>query len=97
MAKSFKDVVQNSARMGLGMPVETKNPLSRTNIRSRTTLPSSIRPGLPSAAIFPLGKPTSQVRPGRRTAGAGPNAISTGPPHCFAPDAHRALSSSSPG
>ena len=30
MAKSFIDVVQDSPRMGLGIPVKTKNPLSRT-------------------------------------------------------------------
>ena len=30
MAKSFKDVVKDSPRTGLGIPVETKNPLSRT-------------------------------------------------------------------
>ena len=30
MAKSFKVVVQDSPRTGLGIPVETKNPLSRT-------------------------------------------------------------------
>ena len=30
MAKSFKDVVQDSPRTGLGIPVKTKNPLSRT-------------------------------------------------------------------
>ena len=33
------------------------------------------------------------VRPGLVTKSAGPDAISTGPPRCFAPDAHRALSS----
>ena len=37
----------------------------------------------------------SRIRPSRRTAGAGPDAIFTGPPRCFAPDAHRALLSSS--
>ena len=31
MAKSFRDVVQHSPRTGLGIPVETKNPLSQTN------------------------------------------------------------------
>ena len=31
MAKSFKDVVQDSHRMGLGIPVKTKKPLSRIN------------------------------------------------------------------
>ena len=31
MAKSFKDVVQHSPRTGLGIPVETKKRLSRTN------------------------------------------------------------------
>ena len=30
MAKSFKDVVQDSPGTGLGIPVKTKNPLSRT-------------------------------------------------------------------
>ena len=52
MAKSFKDVVQDSPRTGLGIPVQTKNPLSRTNTKS-------VRPGLPFAATRPLGKPTS--------------------------------------
>ena len=32
MAKSFQDVVQDSPRAGLGIPVKTKNPLSETNI-----------------------------------------------------------------
>ena len=34
MAKSLKDVVQDSFRTGLDIPVETKNPLSRTNTPS---------------------------------------------------------------
>ena len=34
MAKSFKDVVQDSPGTGLGIPVKTKNPRSRTNILS---------------------------------------------------------------
>ena len=33
MKKSFIDVVQDSPKTGLGIPVETKNPLSRTNTR----------------------------------------------------------------
>ena len=32
MAKSFKDIVQDSPKTGLGIPVKTKHPLSRTNI-----------------------------------------------------------------
>ena len=31
MAKSFIDVVQDSPRTGLDIPVESKRPLSRTN------------------------------------------------------------------
>ena len=31
MAKCFKDVVQDSPRTGLGIPVTTENPLFRTN------------------------------------------------------------------
>ena len=80
---------------------------------SRTTLPSSVRSELPSAATCPIGTPTSranlggnkkipppadadsQVRPGRGTAGGGPDAISNGPPSCYALDAHQAPSSSS--
>ena len=31
MAKSFIDVVQDSPRTSLGIPVKTKKPLSRTN------------------------------------------------------------------
>ena len=31
MAKSFIDVVHDSPRTGLGIPVKTKNPLYRTN------------------------------------------------------------------
>ena len=31
MAKSFKDIVQDSPRTSLGIPVKTKNPLSETN------------------------------------------------------------------
>ena len=37
MAKSFKDVVQDSPRTGLGIPVKTKNPLSRTKNTTRGT------------------------------------------------------------
>ena len=32
MVKSVIDIVQNSPRTGLGIPVKTKNPVSRTNI-----------------------------------------------------------------
>ena len=32
MAKSVIDVLQDSPRTGLGIPVKTKKPLSRTNI-----------------------------------------------------------------
>ena len=84
-----------------------------SSLKSRTALPSSVRPGRPSVATRLLGKATSranqgrnkkipalndadsQVRPRHRTAGASPDAISTGPPGCYALDAHRALSSSS--
>ena len=108
MAKSFIDVVQDSPRTGLGIPVKA------SSLKSRTTLPSFIRPGLPSAAARPLGRLTSrasqgrnkaipppddadgQVRTRRRTAGAGPEANSTGPRCCHALHAHRAPSSSSP-
>ena len=38
MAKSFKEVVQDSSRTGLGIPVKTKNPLSRTNTPPRNRL-----------------------------------------------------------
>ena len=31
MARSVEDVVQDSPRMGLGIPVKTKKPLSRIN------------------------------------------------------------------
>ena len=31
MAKSSKDLVQDSPRKGLGIPIKTKNPLSRNN------------------------------------------------------------------
>ena len=34
MAKSFIDVVQDSPRTGLGIPVKTKNPLSLTKTLS---------------------------------------------------------------
>ena len=34
MVKSFKDVVQDSPRTGLGIPVKTKNLLSQTNTPS---------------------------------------------------------------
>ena len=80
MAKSFIDVVKDSPRTGLGIPVKTKKPLSRTNtqpaepafgfklhgwlvpLKSRTTLPSSVRSEHASAATRPLGKPTSRAR-----------------------------------
>ena len=133
MAKSLIDIVQDSPRTGLGIPVKTKKtPLSnqyptrgkafrlqtprvvRSSLKSRATLPSSVHPGLPSAVTRPLGRLTSRaskgrnkashplndadshVRPRRKTAGAGPDAISTGPSCCRALHAHRASSSSSP-
>ena len=37
MVKSFIDAVQDSSRSRLGIPVETKNPLSRTNTGRGTT------------------------------------------------------------
>ena len=131
MAKSFIDVVQDSPRTRLGIPVKTKKNPSRNNtppaeppfgfelhgwlvpLKSRMTFPSSVRSELPSAVTRPLGRPTSrasqarnkaipppddadsQVRPRRRTAGAGHDAIPTGPPRCYALDAHQAPSSSS--
>ena len=133
MAKSFKDVVQDSPRTGLGITVKSrKPPLSNqyttcgtafwlqtsrvvgSSLKSRTTPPSSVRPGFPSAATRPLGRPTSRASHGRnkaipppndmdsqicrkrRIAGAGPDAISTGPRCCRALHAHRAPSSSPP-
>ena len=86
-----------------------------SSLKARTTLPSSVRPGLPSAATRLLGRTTSrasqgrnkaipppndadsQVHPRRRSTGAGPDAISTGPRCCRALHAHRAPSCSSPG
>ena len=65
MAKSLIEVVQDSPGMGLGIPVKTKNPLSRTK-----TPPAEPPFGF---TLF----------------------FSTGPPRCFALDAHQALSSSS--
>ena len=116
MAKYFIDVVQDSPRTGLGIPVKTKkNPSFEPIHRPRNRLSALNFTGLPSAATHPLGRPTSrasqgrneaipppknadgQVRPRRRTAGAGPDAISTGPRCCRALHAHRAPSSSSPG
>ena len=41
--------------------------------------------------IPPPNDADSQVHVGRRIAGTGSDAIFTGPPHCFALDAHRAL------
>ena len=131
MEKSFINVVQDSPRARLGMPVKTKNPLSRTNtppteppfgfklhgrlvpVYSRVGLlrhPFAWNPRPP--ATRPLGltdqslqsgeekdpcpnRGGSSVRQGLATKGAGPDAISTGPPCCFAPDAHPALLSSS--
>ena len=85
MAKSFKDVVQDSPRTGLGIPVTTKKPLSRTSlIRSPGT---SIRGHTPVGQIDQgrnkrIPSPNdarSQVHPRRRTAGAGPDVFYTGP------------------
>ena len=45
--------------------------------------------------IPPPNDAHSRIRPRRRVTGEGPDAISTGPPRCFALHAHRALSSSS--
>ena len=120
IAKYFIDVVQDSPRTGLGIPVKTKNPLYRTNTppaeppfaggwsQLKVTYDSSV---LRSPGIFirghtpvrqgrnkrnpPPNDLDSRVRPRRRTAGAGPDAISTGPPRFYALDAHRALSSPS--
>ena len=54
MAKSFKDVVQDSPRTGLGIPVKNKNPFSQTN-----TPPAEPLFG------FKLHKPTSRANQGR--------------------------------
>ena len=67
MAKSFIDVVQDSPRTGLGIPVKTKKTLSRTK-----TPPAEPPFGIKLYA-------DSQIRPRRRKAGAGPDANSTCP------------------
>ena len=36
-----------------------------SSLKSRTTLPSSVRPRLPSAGIRPLGRPASRAKQGR--------------------------------
>ena len=43
MAKSFKNVVQDSLRTGQGIPVKTKNPLSPTNTPT-TEPPFGLKP-----------------------------------------------------
>ena len=86
MAKSFIDVVQDSPRSRLCLPVKTKNPLSRTNTPP-TERPFSFKL---HGRLVP-----AYSRPGLATKGVGPDAISTGPPRCFAPEAHRASLSSS--
>ena len=67
--KYFEDIVQDSPRTGLGIPVETKHSLSRTNTP----------PAEPPFGFSALNDADSQVRSGRRTADAGPDVISTGP------------------
>ena len=92
MAKSFIDVVQDSPRAGLGIAVKTEI-RGRTLFRQTDCRASQGR----NKAVPPPNDTDSQVRPRRRTAGAGPNAISTGPRCCCALHAHRTPSSSSPG
>ena len=73
---------------GPGLPSADTRPLgkptSRTNQGGNKKIP-------------PLNHIDSQVPPGRRTASAGPDAISTGLPCRCAPHAYRAPSSLSPG
>ena len=105
MAKSFIDVVQDSPRTRLGINVKTKKTLSRTN-----TPPAEPPFGfeLHGRLVMAYGHVRLFRRPFERpppflplahtlglTGGVGPDAISTGPPRCFSPDAHRALSPSS--
>ena len=72
MAKSFIDVVQDSPRMGLGIPVKTKTLSLEPKHHSRNRLSalnftggSSVRPELPSAATRLFGRPTSRANLGR--------------------------------
>ena len=46
MAKSFIDVVQDSPRTGLGIPVKTKNLLSRTNTPTAELFARNFHPRL---------------------------------------------------
>ena len=89
MAKSFIDVVQDSPMTGSpGTPIRGTRPLGRPTSRANQ--------GRNKKMLPPIDV-DSQARPKRRTAGAGPDAISTGPRCCRALHAHRAPSSSSPG
>ena len=71
-----------------GLPCAATRPLGRPTSRAGQGR---------NKAIPPPNNADSQVRPRRRTAGAGPDAISTGPRCCPALHAHRAHSSSSLG
>ena len=84
MAKSFIDVVQDSPRTGLGIPVRSKKP------------PLSNQLHRPRKRLSAINFTDSWFHPRRRTAGAGPDAISTAPRSFHALHAHRAPSSSSP-
>ena len=82
MTKYFIDVIQDSLRTGLAYLLKPKPSLANLGRNKK---------------ISPPVDADSQVHPGRRTAGASPDAISTGPRCCRALHAHRAPSSSSPG
>ena len=58
MAKSFIDVVQDSPKTRLGIPVKSKKPLSRTN----TTISSSSHPRPTATRTLDLTDPPRQLR-----------------------------------
>ena len=58
MAESFIDVAQDFPRRETSRAVGSR-------LKSRTILPSSVHPGLPSADTRPLDRPTSHANQGR--------------------------------
>ena len=99
MAKYFIEVVRDSPRTGLSIPVKTKKPpLTNQYADTRPLGRSASRANQGRNKNIPSRVDAdSQVRPRRRTARAGPDAISTSPRCCRALHAHRVPSSSSPG
>ena len=95
-AALFPSEIKNASAVNIsGSKNQLVSEVCTVRKKSGDVITSETRPGGGNKRISPANYVDSTVRPRRRTAGAGPVAISTGLPHCFSLGAHRALSSSS--